>query len=307
MALPNNIRGSLFMVISMAGFALNDSMTKLASAEMNAGQVMLIRGVFATLLIGLIAWQQGALRVPSHALNPLVIARVVAEVFATGCFLIGLAHMPLANSSAILQVLPLVITLGAAIFLGEPIGWRRMLAITIGFIGVLIIVRPGFAGFNFFALFSLASVVLCAIRDLTTSRVPAAVPTVFVSFITTVFVMLGGAVMMVPLGGWTPPSTGSVGILALSAVMVLVGYQFVILAMRSGDVSAVAPFRYSNLIWAIFLGFVIFGDVPDLPMIVGSIIVVGSGIYALLRERLVSRAKPATTATETAPPTPEGV
>ncbi|WP_312797568.1 DMT family transporter [Tianweitania sp.] len=297
MALPSDMRGSLFMVISMAGFSINDSMTKLASAEMNPGQVMLIRGVFATILIGLLAWQQGALRVPKLAFHPLVMTRVASEILATASFLIGLAHLPLANSSAILQTLPLSVTLGAAIFLGEPIGWRRLLAIAIGFAGVLLIVRPGFEGFNFFALFTLASVLLCTVRDLSTSRAPSQIPSSLISFVTSAFVMLAGGVLMVPMGGWQTPRLEIVGALSFAAFMVLIGYQFVIMAMRSGNVSAVAPFRYTSLLWSITLGFLIFGDLPDLPMIVGSVIIVLSGIYTLLRERRVSREKPATAST----------
>lgn len=297
MALSTDMRGSLFMVISMAGFAINDSMTKLASSEMNAGQVMLIRGIFATCLIGILAWRQGAFRLPSLALHPLVLTRVASEVLATITFLIGLAHLPLANSSAILQTLPLSVTLGAAIFLGEPIGWRRLLAITVGFIGVVIIVRPGAEGFNYFALFSLSSVFFCTARDLSTSRAPAQIPSSLISFVTSACVMVAGGAILFPLGGWQPPRLEMVGILGFAAMMVLIGYQFVIMAMRSGDVSSVAPFRYTNLLWAMVLGFVIFGDLPDFLMIVGSIIVVTSGIYTLLRERRVSRNKPATKST----------
>ena len=297
MALSSDMRGSLFMVVSMAGFAINDSLTKLAGAEMNAGQIMLLRGLFATTLIGLIAWQQGALRLPRLAFHPLVLTRVASEVLATITFLIGLAHLPLANSSAILQTLPLSITLGAAIFLGEPIGWRRLLAITVGFIGVVIIVRPGFEGFNVFALFSLVSVLFCTARDLATSRAPKQIPSSLISFVTSASVTVAGGFVLFPLGGWQEPRIEIVGVLALAACMVLVGYQFVIMAMRAGNVSAVAPFRYSNLLWAIILGFLVFGDLPDLPMIIGSAIIVASGIYTLLRERRVSRAKPATTST----------
>jgi drug/metabolite transporter (DMT)-like permease len=304
--LSSDTRGSLFMVVSMAGFAVNDSLTKLASAEMNVGQVMLIRGVFATIMIGLLAWQQGALRLPKLALHPMVITRVASEILATVSFLIGLAHLPLANSSAILQTLPLSVTLGAAIFLGEPIGWRRLVAIAVGFLGVVIIVRPGFEGFNSFALFSLFSVLCCTARDLATSRAPKHIPSTLISFVTSAFVTVAGGLTVMPMGGWQEPRIETVGILALAACMVLIGYQFVIMAMRAGNVSAVAPFRYTNLLWAIILGFLIFGDLPDLPMIVGSVIIVLSGIYTLLRERRVSRAKPATASTGPAM-APDGV
>ncbi len=127
----------------MAAFTMNDAITKVASASMNMGQVMLVRGLFAMLLVGLLAWHQGALRAPRAVLQPMLILRVLAEVGATVCFLLALAHLPIANVSAVLQALPLAVTMGAALAFSEPVGWRRWLAISIGFLGVVVVVRPG--------------------------------------------------------------------------------------------------------------------------------------------------------------------
>ena len=162
--------------------------------------------------------------------------------------------MPLANTSAIFQALPLVITLGAALVLGEPVGWRRWSAIVAGFIGVIIIVRPGIEGFNQFALLALVSVAFCAIRDLATRQIPAQIPSLFITSVTTVIIAATGAAILVPLGGWTPVSGRALGLLALAAVLLLIGYQCVIMALRTGDISAVAPFRYTALLWAMLLG-----------------------------------------------------
>ena len=169
---------------------------------------------------------------------------------------------------------------------GEPVGWRRWLAITAGFIGVLIIVRPGVEGFNQFSLLALVSVVFCAVRDLATRQIPAQIPSLFITLLTTVTVTAAGAAILVPLGGWTPPSGRALGLLALAAVLVLIGYQCVIMALRSGDISAVAPFRYSALLWAMLLGYLVFGDVPDAMMVTGASIIVLSGLYAFYRERM---------------------
>ncbi|RUZ71615.1 EamA family transporter, partial [Mesorhizobium sp. M7A.F.Ca.US.003.02.2.1] len=158
MPLSPNLHGALFMMVAMAGFTLNDAITKYSSQSMNMAQVMLIRGAFASLFVGLLAWQRGALARPGSMLQPLVALRVISEAGATVSFLVALAHLPIANVSAVLQALPLAVTMGAALVFGETVGWRRWLAIAIGFAGVLIIVRPGFEGFSVYSLSALASV-----------------------------------------------------------------------------------------------------------------------------------------------------
>jgi drug/metabolite transporter (DMT)-like permease len=284
-ALSPNLRGSLLMAVAMAGFTMNDTITKAVSSEMNFGQVMLVRGLFAIVLITALAWHQRAVRPLRTLMVKPVALRVAGEVGGTVSFLAAIVHLPLANTAAIFQALPLAITLGAALIFGEPVGWRRWLAIIAGFIGVLIIVRPGVEGFNQFSLLALVSVIFCAVRDLATKRIPAPIPSLFITLLTTMTVTTAGAAILVPLGGWTPPSGRALGLLALAAVLLLIGYQCVIMALRSGDISAVAPFRYSALLWAMLLGYLVFGDVPDAMMVAGASIIVLSGLYAFYRER----------------------
>jgi drug/metabolite transporter (DMT)-like permease len=288
------------MSVAMAGFTANDSMTKFVSASMNMGQVMLIRGIFATLLIALLAWSRGALADPRQALHPLVILRSACEVVATITFLIALSHIPLATISAVLQALPLAVTMGAALVFGEEVRWRRWLAIALGFCGVLIIVRPGADGFNVYALWALVSVGFCAVRDLATKRLPAEIPSLLVSTVTATLVTACGVFLVGPMGGWSPVSGAALGLLAAAAVLLLVGYQFIILSMRTAEISYVAPFRYKAQVLAIILGFVVFGDVPDGPMMLGAAIIVGSGLYTLYRERIAGRGRPAAASTDPA-------
>jgi drug/metabolite transporter (DMT)-like permease len=302
LALSPNIRGSLFMAVGMAGFTLNDAITKAVSSEVNFGEVMLVRGVFATVLIAALAWHRRAMRPLRTLMLKPVLLRVAAEVAGTVTFLAAIVHLPLANTAAIFQALPLAATLGAALTFGEPVGWRRWLAILAGFAGVLIIVRPGAEGFNEFSLLALTAVVFYAVRDLATRRIPAQIPSLFITFVTTVTVTATGAVILFPLGGWTPPSGRALGLLATSAVLVLIGYQYVTMALRVGDISAVAPFRYSALLWAMLLGYLVFGDVPDGPMMAGASIIVLSGLYAFHRERTRDRFRPAAASASGLPP-----
>ena len=278
------------MSAAMAGFTMNDAITKAVSSEMNFGQIMLVRGVVAVTLIAALAWHQGAMRPLRTLVMKPVALRVVGEIGGTISFMAAIVHLPLANTAAIFQVLPLAITFGAALMFGEPVGWRRWLAITAGFVGVLIVVRPGIEGFNQFSLLALTSVVFCAGRDLATRQIPAQIPSLFITLVTTVTITLTGAAILVPLGGWAPPSPRALGLLALAAVLLLIGYQCIIMALRSGDISAVAPFRYSALLWAMLLGYLVFGDVPDAMMATGATIIVLSGLYAFYRERVRHRA-----------------
>ena len=294
------------MAVSMAGLTINDVIVKAASADMSMAQVMLVRGVFASALIAILAWQQGALRNIRSVLDPMVILRAFGELGSTITFLIALAHLPIATVSAVLQALPLAVTMGAALFFGERVRWRRWLAISIGFAGVLVIVRPGFDGFSVYSLWALACVFFATIRDLATKRIPDHVPSLLVSTATAVLVTLFGAALVVPMGGWVPMSTFSIARLAGAGVLLLIGYHFIIMAMRTGEISFIAPFRYTALLWAIALGYLVFGDVPDLAMILGAALVVGSGLYTLYREQVAGGRR---VVAETTSPTmaPDGV
>lgn len=288
------MRGALFMSVSMAGFTINDSIVKTIMGSMNMGQVMLVRGAFACLLMGTLAWRSGALKFPKQALHPLVALRALCELFATVSYLAALAHMPLGNVSAVMQALPLAVAMGAALFLGEMVGWRRWLAIIAGFAGVMIIVRPGFEGFSVYSLLALVSVAFAAARDIITRIIPNEIPSMLISTMTSIGVMLTGGVLIMPLGGWSPLTSMDLVALAGAAVLLMVGYHFIILGMREGEISFVAPFRYTSLLWAILLGYLLFADVPDVIMITGATIVVSSGIYTLYREKVVGKHKPTT-------------
>jgi drug/metabolite transporter (DMT)-like permease len=196
--------------------------------------------------------------------------------------------MQLANATAILQALPLAVTLAAAIFLREAVGWRRYLAIMVGFAGVMIIVRPGSEGFNAYSLWALGAVVFIVLRDLATRRLSVHVPSIFVAFLASVAVTITGAVLS-PILAWKAVGVGDIQLLGGAALFLVIAYLFGIMTMRVGDISFVSPFRYTSLIWAIILGFAVFGDIPDSWTLLGSAIVVLMGIYTFYRERKMQR------------------
>lgn len=281
----NNMKGAIFMMASMAGFVLNDTMIKLVSEDMELFQAVFLRGIMATLLLGILAWNKGSLIYrPSMRDMKIIGWRTFAEVGATFCFLTALFNMPLANATAILQSLPLAVTLAASLFLGHKVGWRRYLAISLGFVGVLIIVRPGTEGFNAYSLWALAAVGFVTLRDLLSHKLSPETPSIFVALYTSAAVMVLAG-LFTATQEWREVSPQNAGYLATAAVFILVGYIAAVTAMRHGEISFVSPFRYSVLIWALLLGFFVFGDIPDGWTMFGIAIVVGMGIFTFYRER----------------------
>ncbi|WP_420409741.1 DMT family transporter [Hoeflea sp.] len=293
MAMTPNLRGALFMSLSMAGFTLNDSFVKLLTDEISVAQVMFLRGIIATGLIYVLAKSRRAIRPLRLLKNKWVALRVVGEVGGTLTFLIGLANVPIANASAILQALPLAVTMGAALFLSEPVGWRRWSAILVGFGGVLLIIRPGMEGFSPYSLMIVGTVVFAAARDLATRKVDAAIPSLYLSTVTSAAVTVAGLFLIWPMGGWVPVGASEIGLIAVAACLLLVGYQFIIMSMREGEISFVAPFRYTGFLWAVLMGYLMFDEIPDSFMIAGGAIVIGSGLFTLYREQIRSKQKPA--------------
>jgi len=162
------------------------------------------------------------------------------------------------------------------------------MAIAVGFCGTLIIARPGTDGFSAYSLLVLVCVAFCTLRDLATRRIPNEIPTLLVTAVMTVCITIVGFALVEPAGGWTPMTPGLAGLLCGGACFMLTGYVLIIIAVRTGEMSVVAPFRYTTLLWAFALGFLVFGNVPDFFMITGGAVIAGSGLYTLYRERKVS-------------------
>lgn len=284
MTLATNYKAAAFMALAMSGFIINDVIVKTLTDEINYGQVMFVRGLMmVVLLAALIAYKKHSITIKQMKSGPMLL-RVSLEAVATTFFLIGFSNLPVANASAIMQALPLAVTLGAYLFLKEPVGWRRLSAILIGLVGVLIIIRPGLEGFNIYSLAILTVVILAAGRDIVTRLLDRDISPFYVSLLAAIAVTVLGAALIVPFGGWRPMNLHIFGTLMLAAGFLFVGYHFIVLAMRDGDIATVAPFRYAALLWAVILGYLVFDDLPDLWTVIGSIIVVGSGLYAIFRE-----------------------
>jgi S-adenosylmethionine uptake transporter len=202
-------------------------------------------------------------------------------------FLSALFNMPIANLTAILQVVPLAVTLGSLIFLREAVGVQRLTAIAIGFFGVMLIVKPGADGFNTWSIYALIAMFGVTFRDLVTRQLSPSVPTITVTLVTVVTVMIAASLASLT-APWVSfgPATGF--LIAGPAVAILGGYLFSVQVMRSGDISFTAPFRYTGLIFALFAGWFVFGEWPGVLTQIGAAIVVATGVFTFYRERKLS-------------------
>lgn len=285
MAISDNLRGALYMNFSMFGFTMNDAFMKALTQQLPMFQVVALRGLMAIFGLLLVAKLTGGLRLPDVAKDRgLITLRSLADVAATVLFLTALKHMPLATLSAVMQVAPLAVTLGAALAFRDPIGWRRMTAIVIGFVGVMIIIRPGMEGFNVWSVLGLGAVATVVVRDLSVRRMSSSVPSIMIALGAAVAVTLMG-VTGAAFQGWQPVSWLQAGMILCAGLLLIVGYIASVSSMRIGDIGFVAPFRYTSLLWAIILGWFVFSSLPDTYSLIGASIVVATGIYTLLRER----------------------
>lgn len=286
-----NMRGILAMVASMFCFNTNDMLIKLVAADLPTGQIVFLRGILATGLIAALAWWRGELRPPVAGARGMFAWRTASDAVSTVMFLTALFHMSLATATAILQSLPIVMTVISAVFLGEVVRWRRWAAVLVGFAGVLMIIQPGTEGFNAYSLLALASLGFITLRDVSTRYIPRSVPTLTISLFGSLAVMLAGGALSAT-EEWAPVEPRHWLLMSGAACFLIGGYVFIVQAMRSGDLSTVAPFRYTIILVALLYSYLVFGEVPNLLALTGIALVVASGVYVFHREGQLGR-KPA--------------
>lgn len=277
------------MLIATALFVVGDTIIKLLGRELPLGQILLMRGLFSAPLIVWLAIRGNVItQLPYVMRHPRIQLRTLFEVGSTILFLWGLIRMPYSDAIAIQQFIPLAVMAGAAVFLGEPVGWRRWLAAFAGFIGVLIIVRPGAGTFNWPALFIIGCVACIAGRDLVTRRIGANLPSALVAMMSIVCVGLSG-LLLLPFENWRLTSWWETLLIVVAGVSSTGGFYWVVEALRIGPTAAVMPFRYALIPYGVISGILVFGEWPDMTGVLGMAIVLGAGLYALHRERVRAR------------------
>ncbi|UWR05907.1 MULTISPECIES: DMT family transporter [Ruegeria] len=286
----NNANGILLVIGAMAAFTLEDMFIKHLSVTVPTGQVMIVLGLFCALVFAAMAIVTRKPIFDSAAWQPLFVIRACTEAVGALSFVTALSLVDLSTVAAVFQAMPLVVTMGAALFLREQVGWRRWSAIGVGFIGVLMIIRPGLDGFRPEALFVVASVIAIAARDLITRRLDARVASAVVALQAYAAVAIAGGVLMLtsaqPLA---PLQMGQIGPYFGAVGFGVLGYLGIVTAMRVGEASALTPFRYTRLLFSILAGMWMFGERPDLMTMIGASLIIGSGMYTFIRERRIAR------------------
>jgi S-adenosylmethionine uptake transporter len=287
--MSENFRGALIMMICMSAFVLNDAFVRLAGNSLPLAQILFIRGLITTIVLLLFAIYGGvfSLRV-SKKDKWRIFFRSIAEALTAYFFLTAVMNMPFANVTAILQILPVTVTLAAAVVFKEKVGIFRSSLIIVGFFGVILIINPSRDGFNLYAVYALIAVVLITIRDLITRKLSSEVPTLLPTVSASIGVLLFSVILLIntPL---QPLNTQNSFFIVLAAFFIIFGYYSAVLVMRSGEISFISPFRYSAILFALILGFVLFNEQPDKTALLGIVIVMLSGVILMMRNSSVQK------------------
>lgn len=290
----SNTRAALLMVLSMAFFAGEDGFIKHLAGAMPVGQVLLLLGLLGGSVFWLALLAKGGRLWTRDLLHPMVILRNLGELFGAFGYILAVALTPLSSASAILQAIPLVVVMAAALFLGEQVGWRRWSAVVLGGIGVLLVLQPGLTGFRPASLFALLAVFALATRDIATRRMPGHIRSEQLSASAFFAVALLGPPMIWAMGdAYVMPTAGQALTVILASGFGVLGYIAIVAATRHGDISAIAPFRYARLVFGMLVGIIFFAERPNTLTYLGALVIVLAGIYAIWRESQLKRASKA--------------
>lgn len=287
----DNLRGAGLMVCSMFLYTFNDACLKAVGETLPIFQSIFLRSILVAIIFSCLFFFTKSYTV-KLSLNDfkLLSLRAIAEVTSTFFFISALFKMPIANVVSIVQILPLTVSLAAVIFLQERIGWRRILAIFIGFIGVLLIVKPGANDFNYYSTYALLAVIFVTMREIVTRRLSKEVPSFFVASTTAVSVFIFSGLGSLTVN-WVQVSISDCLSLMAASIFLAGGYLFSVLAIRKGELAFVAPFRYTSLLVALLLGFFVFGEWPDKMTFIGAIIIFSAGMFSFYREKKIAKLK----------------
>jgi drug/metabolite transporter (DMT)-like permease len=277
-----NRRGVVAMCGAMACFVGNDTLVKYVSQSLPASQLIFVRGVFATVLLLALAQAFGLVRQLPALADRRVLARALLDALGTVAYLVSLFHLPLANTNAINMATPLFITVFAVLVFGEHVSAARWTGVAVGFTGVLLVVQPAGRAFNAWTLLCLLGSLFNASRDLVTRTIHHGIPSILITFSTAVLVMLLAEVWS-GFQAWQPMGATELFLLAAASVCLSAGYLLLTVSMRAGELSLIAPFRYTALLFAVVIGFMVWRDVPNALAWAGIALLVGAGLFVLRR------------------------
>ena len=287
--MSENFRGAIIMMVCMSAFVLNDAFVRLAGDSLPLAQILFIRGLITTVVLLAVAIYGGLFSsTVSKKDKWCIFFRSLAEALTTYFLLTAVLNMPFANVTAILQILPMTVTLAAAFVFKEKVGITRITLILIGFFGVLLIINPLVDGFNLYAIYALVAVFLITIRDLITRKISSTVPTILPTVSASFGVLLFSVILLIntPL---QPLNTQNTLFILSAAFFIIFGYYTAVLVMRGGEISFISPFRYSAILFALILGLIFFDEKPDKTAFLGIVIVMLAGIFLMSRNSSVQK------------------
>ena len=281
--MSENFRGAILMMVCMGAFVLNDALVRLAGNTLPLAQILFIRGLLTTSILLIFGFYAGIFKLKLSGGDKWRICfRSIAEALTAYFFLTAVMNMPFANVTAILQTLPMTVTLAAALVFREKVGVFRVILIIAGFFGVILIINPSADGFNLYSGYALISVALITLRDMLTRKLTADVPVLLPTFFASLGVLLFSTMLMTNTPIEPLSLTNSLYIFG-AAFFIIFGYYTAVLVMRIGEISFIAPFRYSAILFALLIGFIFFKEQPDAYAFIGIAIIMFSGIFITLR------------------------
>lgn len=294
-----NRRGIISFSLAVFLFVINEALCKLVYGNLPTHQILAYRGIVATIVIFGLVHSVGATSQVRRMFDRQVVLRSSVDLVGTYLYMVALFHIPLANMMSIHMSSPLMMTAVVAVAMREAVGWRRWSAVIVGFAGVLLVVQPSASNFNIYSLLAVGAAACVVTRDLITRRIDPGISSAII-ILTNVGMMTVVATALALAEGWLAMNWRDFAFLTLAGICVAGGYQFAVDAFRHGEVPVIVPMRYTGLPWALLLGYLIWGDVPNTLASAGILLIVCSGLYVLHRERL--RGKQAATKTVAEPP-----
>ncbi|MDX2157265.1 MAG: DMT family transporter [Hyphomicrobiaceae bacterium] len=283
-AAKHPLRAITAMILATVAFTLGDAAMKLVAGSVPTGQAVFLRCAGSAMMVSLAAWHLGVITSARRVLVPLMAWRSAGDAGSALFFQAAVARMPFADIVGILQLTPLSLTAASAIFLGAHVGWRRWCAVAAGLIGALLVIKPGTSAFNVWAIFAVGTVLCGTLRDITTRRLDGTISPLVIMMLSQAVVALV-ALGLATFETWAWPTLAEALLIVFSAALTLAGHLWVIASIRGGDIATVAPFRYAGILWAILIGVLVWGELPDATSAAGIAILIAAGIYTFQRER----------------------
>lgn len=293
MALSQNLRGIAAILVATGSFVANDTCMKLALEDAPPFQVLVMRGIAAIVWCLPVIFALGLIRELPKAFHPWVLLRSTSELVAILCFITALAHMPIADLTAIAQISPLVVLLGMWVFFGEKVGGLRLFLVGLGITGALMVAQPGGVASSPFAVFGFLTAVGAAFRDILSRKVPARTPALAVTFSTLFIVMAGALVMSLAFEQMVAPTFRHGWLMFIAGFFLMCGHSFIYMAYRMSPARVVAPFNYAFMLWAALSGILVFGQYPNTLAVAGMALILAAGLAVVFLEGRTRQGQPA--------------